>query len=223
MLKGERRRDFVITPDEEARYLNAAPEPLGSIAAVLSETGLRPEECYRLRWESISWSAGPEGTLLVTHGKTAAARRVVYMTPSVREILEGHWENPSCPREGWVWPAPTRSGHVEASSLKKQHQKTFKLVNDAAAAAGLQPIRQFVLYSFRHTFLTRVGESAHVSVWALGRLAGHSSPTITQRYVHPSDEAVLRVMSRVGGHRSGHTKTPALPSAEESALQLIAK
>jgi hypothetical protein len=71
------------------------------------DTGLRPDECYRLRWEDITWGNGRNGTLLVTHGKTAAARRVLPMTVRVRSILETRWAGAGKPREGWIWPAPT--------------------------------------------------------------------------------------------------------------------
>jgi hypothetical protein len=37
MLTGERQREFVLAPEEEALYLSAAPEPLGSIVAVLAD------------------------------------------------------------------------------------------------------------------------------------------------------------------------------------------
>jgi hypothetical protein len=47
------------------------------------------------------------GTLLVTHGKTAAARRVLPMTLRVRNILETRWERIGKPSEGWVWTANT--------------------------------------------------------------------------------------------------------------------
>ena len=104
-LPGERHRERVVSYDEEARYLAAASELLASIATVLIDTGMRPEECYRLRWESITWVNGRNGTLLVTHGKTAAARRVLPMTPRVRAILESRWERTGRPLEGWVWPA----------------------------------------------------------------------------------------------------------------------
>ena len=53
----------MITQEEEAKYLAAAGEPLGSLATVLVDTGLRPEECFRLRWEDISFSGGRYGTL----------------------------------------------------------------------------------------------------------------------------------------------------------------
>jgi hypothetical protein len=100
LLSGERHRERVVTLQEEAKYLSAAPEPVASIASVLCDTGLRPEECFRLRWEAITWVNGRNGVLLVTHGKTAAARRVLPMTPRVRDILETRWEASGKPAEG---------------------------------------------------------------------------------------------------------------------------
>jgi integrase len=58
VLSGERRRERVVALEEEARYLAAAPEPLASIATVLADTGMRPEECFRLRWENFTWQNG---------------------------------------------------------------------------------------------------------------------------------------------------------------------
>ena len=202
LLPGEKHRERVVTHEEEDRYLAAAPEPLGSIAAILTDTGMRPEECFRLCWEAITWLNGRDGTLLVTHGKTAAARRVLPMTPRVRNILEARWEAAGKPAEGWVWRAPTRSGHVESCSLKKRHAKTFRTVTEQSAMNNLKPVRPFVLYSSRHTFLTRLGESG-CDVWTLARIAGHSSISISSRYVHPSEDAVLDAMSRLGGHKIG--------------------
>jgi integrase len=116
LLPGERRREHVVGDMEEARYLAAASDLLASVATVLADTGMRPDECYRLRWEAITWINGRNGTLLVTHGKTAAARRVLPMTPRVRALLQGRWEGTGRPSEGWIWPAPTRTGHVDRSS-----------------------------------------------------------------------------------------------------------
>ena len=195
LLPGERHREFVLSQQEEGRYLASAPEPLASVASVLAETGLRPEECYRLRWESITWANGRNGSLIVTHGKTTAARRVLPMTPRVRVTLQSRWESAGKPNDGWIWSAPTRSGHIEPSSLKKQHAKALKLSG----------VRQFVLYSLRHTFLTRLGQSG-CDTWTLARIAGHSSITMSARYVHPSEDAVLVAVERLGGHNFGHSQ-----------------
>jgi integrase len=192
---GLRKVESVVTAEEEAKYLTVASEPLGSIATVLADTGMRPEECFRMRWEYVTWLNGRNGALLVTHGKTASARRVLPMTPRVRAILETRWLAAGKPEEGWVWPARTRSGHVEPNSIYGQHLNALR---DSK-------VRKFVLYSLRHTFLTRLGESGCDS-WTHARIAGHSSVAISARYVHSSEDKVLGAISRLGGHNSGHTQ-----------------
>jgi integrase len=195
VLSGERRRERVVSDEEEARCLAVASEPVASIASVLADTGMRPEECFRMRWEYVTWLNGRNGALLVTHGKTASARRVLPMTPRVRAILESRWLAAGKPEEGWVWPARTRTGHVEPNSIYGQHLNALR-------NSGVRP---FVLYSLRHTFLTRLGESGCDS-WTLARIAGHSSVAISARYVHPSEDKVLEAISRLGGHNSRHNQ-----------------
>ena len=79
-------------PTRKPRYLAAAPEPLASIASVLADTEMRPEKCFRLRRKSVTWLNGRNGALLVTHRKTAAARRAIPITPRVRLVLEARWD-----------------------------------------------------------------------------------------------------------------------------------
>jgi integrase len=194
LLAGERHREHVISPDEESKYLAAASPLLADVATVLADTGMRPEECFRQCWENVTWVNGRHGTLMVTHGKTNAARRVLPMTPRVRTILEQLWQKAGKPDEGWIWPAPTKSNHIEPSTLRKQHRKALKT----------SKVRPFVLYTLRHTFLTRLGASG-CDVWTLARIAGHSSVAISSRYVHPSADSVLNAMEMLSGHNSGHS------------------
>jgi len=208
LLPGEQHRERVITANEEMRYLAAASPLLGDVASVLADTGLRPDECYRLRWEDVTWVNGRNGSLLVRQGKTAAARRVLPMTPRVRTVLESRWKAAGKPLEGWLWPAESESGHIDHSSLKKQHTKAFRAVNLEAQKNGLSPVTPFVLYSFRHTFLTRLGQSG-CDAWTLARIAGHSSIAMSSRYVHPSEDTVLAAFSRLPGHNSGHSELQA--------------
>ena len=189
LLRGEHHRDRVVLPEEEARYLAAAGPLMADIATVLIDTGMPPEENSRLRWESIGWSNGHFGTLQVTHGKTAAARRMLPLSPRVRALLERRWEAAKMPSEGWVWEtatAATASGHVEPSTVKKQHQRALRL-------SGVRP---FVLYALRHTFLTRLG-GAGCDAWTLARIAGHSSIAMSARYLHPNQDAVINAFSRL--------------------------
>ena len=123
------------------------------------------------------------------------------MTLRVRTLLETRWEKANRSEEGWVWPAPTKSGHVGHDSIRVQHKKAIKA----------SKVVTFVVYSLRHTFLTRLGESG-CDPWTLARIAGHSSIKMSERYVHPSNEAVLSAMSRM--------PQPELPTSDpESSAQ----
>jgi hypothetical protein len=94
------------------------------VGIACSRRGWCLEECFRLCWDC---------TLLITRGKTAAARRANSMTPRVRNVLETRWNETGKQPDRWVWLAPTCSGHIEPSSLRKQHAKTFKALDEEAA------------------------------------------------------------------------------------------
>jgi integrase len=185
LLNGERHRERVISPDEEMRYLAACPDPLAAIATILADGGMRPDECYRLEWQYVTFGAGKYGTLLIPNGKTIAARRRLPLTQRVRMILENRWTNAGKPQDGFVFPAPTKTGHADHSTIKKQH----------ARALELSGVRPFVLYSFRHTFATRLAENG-IDAWALTRIMGWSDVSMAKRYVHLGDEVIHRAMSQ---------------------------
>ncbi len=71
--------------------------------------------------------------------------------------------------EGWLFPAETASGHIEPSSLKKQHMKALK-------ASGVSP---FELYVLRHTCLTRWAK--WMNPFTFHRVAGHADMKTTMR------------------------------------------
>jgi len=206
-LAGERRRERVISPKEEELYLSAASTLLHDVSVVLFDTGMRPEECHCLRWENVTWDGGRNGVILIEKGKTKAARRVLPLSPRVRTVLETRWKLAGEPGEGWVWPAETKDKHINHDSLKLRHKNALK-------AAKLRP---FEVYSIRHTFLTRLGESG-CDVWTLARVAGHSNISISQRYVHPSEDTVLNALSRLSGHNFGHNPQKAIPAGGNELL-----
>jgi integrase len=114
-------------------------------------------------------------------------------------VLSGSIRPQGVTRKG-TWfenvPPPARLSapiRICPASLKKQHSKALRLSG----------AREFVLYSLRHTFLTRLGESG-CDAWTLARIAGHSSIVISSRYVHPGEDAVLAATSGLCGHRIGH-------------------
>ena len=186
MLKGENQRDRVLTAQEEKRYLGNAPPLLRDVAVVLIDCALRPEECFRLKPVHVQ-----HGNLEIPWGKTENAVRKIPMTPRVEAIIKARDRS----RDGssWLFPAPTASGHIEPSSLKKQHARALKLGK----------LESFDLYTFRHTCLTRW--APHMDVFTLQYLAGHSDIRTTKRYVHPQQQDTLKAMSRARVARRGHT------------------
>src|SRR5207245_5555011 len=120
------RRERVVGDQEFTQYLACASPLLADVAIVLNETGLRPDECHRLEWPDISFSEDGCGNLLVRSGKTPAARRPLPLTQNVRAVLEDRWQWAGQPETGFVFPAPTQSGHVEHYTLKKQHRAALK-------------------------------------------------------------------------------------------------
>lgn len=180
-LKGEKCRDRVLDHAEEQAYLMVARRPLRDIATIIVDAGMRPEEVFRMRWENVHFDPAGNarfGRIFNPFGKTENARRNVSMTQRVRALLEMRHEEQGEPVEGWVFPAPTKIGRVE--SLKSQHRKALKDSN----------VKAFVLYSLRHTMLTRLGE-AGADAFSIQKIAGHSSIVVSQRYVHPDRKSVV--------------------------------
>lgn len=179
-LPGEVQRDRILDHAEEQAYLAVTKQPLRDIATLILDGGFRPEEVFRMRWENVNFDPAGKaqyGYIHVAFGKTKAARRNVSMTARVKALLEMRHSQQGQPVEGWVFPGPTKSGRVE--SVKSQHVRALK-------DSGVAP---FVLYSLRHTMLTRLGE-AGADGFSIQKIAGHSSIVISQRYVHPTPERI---------------------------------
>lgn len=226
MLPGERHRERVLTASEEDLYFAGAstkameqyadPALVRDVTTILLDCGLRPEECFRLKPENVI-----EGKLEIHFGKTDNARRRIPMTPRVRALLDMRLLKINC--GGWVFPAQTKSGHIEPSSLKKQHLKAIseatRLLCERSRAKDAK-LEHFELYTLRHTCLTRW--APHMDPWTLAYLAGHRDMNITKRYVHPQEQTVRDAMERAsvgrGGHTSRHTtEKPILANIEASA------
>ena len=60
---------------------------------------------------------------------------------------------------------------------------------------NLQLPSDSVIHSLRHTFLTRFGE-AGADAFTIKKVAGHSSVTISERYIHPTPEGQERAFER---------------------------
>jgi integrase len=213
ILKGANVRKFVLLSELETTYLDACTEPLRTVAIVMIEAGLRPDEVFRLRWEHVKFIDSKRALLEVPGTKSVAAARSVPMTLRLRDILESRWKEFGKPLAGWVFPAKkATAGHIVPNTIYQPHL-------DAVTNSGIKN-REFVLYSLRHTCLTRWGASG-MDAWSLARLAGHSSIKQSMTYVHSSDKslhAAIGLMNSAGGDISGDNGNPSVPDAEQRLL-----
>lgn len=104
---------------------------------------------------------------------------------AVYETLKARLEAQGLPREGWVFPTGSASGHLEQSVAKIYHAKALAaLANARKENPELPEITRFEPYTLRHTTLTNLG-TAGVDIFTLARIAGHSRISTTERYIHP--------------------------------------
>jgi integrase len=64
-LMKEVGRELTVDPETEARLLTVAKQPMKDVLIVIQDTGMRPEEVFRIRIENINWNQrlifNPEG------------------------------------------------------------------------------------------------------------------------------------------------------------------
>lgn len=157
------------------------------------ETGLRIGEVLQLEWSDVMLEpihGSRFGFLRVREGKSKNARRVVPLTDRAAAMLRTRSESSSA-----ACVFANRDGKPYlGTSLNHLHRDAFAPKVDGKR----RPIfaGDFVLHSLRHTMLTRLGESG-VDAFTIMRIAGHSSIVVSQRYIHPTPEAVERAFERL--------------------------
>jgi integrase len=164
----------VITFEEQRIYLSQASQPLRDIAELMLDTGMRPEEVFRMRIENVDFK---QKTIFNPFGKTKAARRTIPMTDDVSSLLAAREKKARKMGTPFVFPSPYDI-QKPIGSVKKAHN---------AASQRAQIKRHFRLYDLRHTFATRAVASG-ADLPTLSALLGHASIQMTMRYVHPAAE-----------------------------------
>jgi integrase len=157
-------------------------------------TGLCVGEVCGLEWKDVHLEpvhGARFGYLRVRDGKTRNRRRNILLSAAVRAMLEARQVEAKTP---WVFTNSKRRNRYEPgtnplSPSTLQHQQM-------RLRQTLELPEAFVLRGLRHTFLTRFGASG-ADVFSIKRIAGHSSVTVSEKYVHPTPESLERAFQRL--------------------------
>lgn len=137
----------------------------------MQDTGLRPEEVLKMRWEHIDWL---RLTIFNPGGKTPRSRRMVAISRRVLRVLKQRRDGKS---EGWVFPSPrqhSKLGHFSLWAVERQFR-------EARENAGLA--EELVLYCARHTYATdALARTGNVA--AVMDSMGHTNAQTTMIYQH---------------------------------------
>lgn len=180
----EARRERLLSPDELGRLGDALREAAreganpSAIACIqlLVLTGCRLGEILNLRWEHVDVTAG---CLRLPDSKTGA--KVVPLGAPAVDLLR---TMPRLAGNPFVCPGVNRGSAFVGIG---------KPWRDIRSRAGLADLR---IHDLRHAFAStglQVGESLAV----IGRLLGHSTPTMTARYAHLAPDPARAAADRI--------------------------
>jgi integrase len=179
----EPRREGHVRADDMARFYAAVcglPNPIArDFVFLMLFTGLRRSEAASLTWADVDLT---ERVIHLPAARTKAGRKLdLPMSDFVHDLLVARG---ALGREKFVFPAASRSGHIE------EPQHPLALVRESSGIA-------ITAHDLRRTFIT-VAESADISPLALKALVNHSLGTdVTSGYVMLTTERLREPSQRV--------------------------
>jgi integrase/recombinase XerD len=175
-----RKLPVVLSPEEVARLLNAAPGLKYKAAlSVAYGAGLRAAEVVSLKVSDID---SRRMIIRVEQGK-GRKDRYVMLSPHLLELLRAWWKK-TRPR-GWLFP-----GRDPA-----QPMTTRQLNRACRAAAHMAEINKRVsLHTLRHSFATHLLEQ-NIDVRVIQVLLGHAKLDTTALYTRVATKTISKVVS----------------------------
>lgn len=168
----ERKRERIITLDEEARLLAACTHKrqyLRSIVIAALDSGMRKGELLKLTWNDIDFE-NRIITVRAFNTKTMRARSVAVTSRLAIELER------------------RKASMKDSDALVFGVDDVKRSFDNARREAGLPDVR---FHDLRHTYATRL-ISRHVPSFEVGRLLGHTQANTTYRYVNSNDDTARR-------------------------------
>ena len=182
-LKESNDAGRVLNYQEENLYLLAASQPYQNFAAILIETGMRPDELCSLKVSDVFLD---DEYIFIQKGKTKAARRLVPLSDRALHTIKTQLANN--PAQAVYLFAGGRGANELDDRIGKFNNAHYGALDrskiDGENRTGTAG--KCTIYSFRHTFATRFIESGG-DLLTLAAILGHASLRMVMRYAHPSD------------------------------------
>jgi integrase len=188
----EKRRERILTLEEERRVLEACETPerrfLRPLLICLLDTGARLSEFLKhLRWGSVCFESRTI-TLEAMTTKTLKARQVAMTERMFQEL--------SAMREASQKP----DGQVFGVTLRQVRFAFVHACKDAGVGYGSPD--GVTLHSLRHTAATRLVKG-QMPLQMVGRILGHSQPQTTYRYLTANAETAAQAASILEAFQEG--------------------
>jgi len=168
-----------LTP--QGRESRVGWEPFRTILLIMLDSGLRPGEIYRMRWENIHWV---QGLIFNPRGKSRKSKRYVPLTERMKAALLAR--KSGC-NEGWVFPSKkAASGHISDREVSKQWLEAKRLARIPESV---------VLYCARHRFATD-SMQATGNIMAVMDAMGHERVDTLRIYSHPELAQIREAMNK---------------------------
>ena len=190
-----RKLPRILSPDEVARLIEAAPGPGLKYKAALSiayGAGLRGGEVVMLRVSDID---SERMLIRVEMGKGSKDRHAM-LSPQLLELLRAWWLQ--CRSRGWLFPGLDPLLPISTRQLNR-------VCHMAAQAAGLGS--WVTPHTLRHSFATHLLES-NTDVRVIQVLLGHAKLDTTARYAHVATNVLRTVMSPLDRLKLSRDRSP---------------
>lgn len=208
--RGEKKQVRAMTPEEEARFLEAVSQDrLGPAFVTLLGTGLRRGELLALRWEDVDLVKGviqvragmirsKEKGLVFQEPKTATARRAIPLPEDVTAELK-RWKARQNQERLALGEAYQDNGLVFATELgtpiePRNFNRVFYRLREKAGIG-----KNVNLHALRHSYATRLLERG-VRLKVVQELLGHSKYSLTADvYSHVAPELKREAVAVLNG------------------------
>ena len=179
ILEPEKARELFTELD---RRVTADPMNFTAwMIMILQMTGLRTGEWRLTPWSWVDLSKGEMKLPMTKSGK----KRTVMLDPAVVDVLK---QIPRIEGSKWIFPGQDLTKPI---GKPKGQWKSIKKV------CGIDP--KFRIHDIRHTFASTALVRAKLSIKEVSELLGHSSISITSRYLHLLTDETKAASSKATG------------------------